>query len=93
MSASNRFDEIFDKQREDDHKRCWFCNKTEDDIKAEYFKYIVKQDVAFNDVPFDDLIVLTDKLQKPVCAACYFNIRESGELIEEIYNKPEDEVW
>jgi len=92
MSASNRFKEFFDQQR-DDQKRCWFCNKTEDDIKAEYFKYIMKQDVPFNDIPWEELVVMTGKLQKPVCAACYFNIRESGELIEDIFNKPEDEVW
>ncbi|HLF18973.1 MAG TPA: hypothetical protein VI749_08830 [Candidatus Omnitrophota bacterium] len=93
MSLSNRFGKFLDKTREGEEKRCWFCNKTEEDIKGDYYKYMMKSEVEFDDVPLDELIIMTDKLQKPVCAGCYFNIKDSVELIEEIFNKPEDEVW
>ena len=93
MSPSNRFRDFLDKKKDDNEKRCWFCNKTKEDIKGEYFKYMMKSEVEFDHVSFDEMIVMTDKLKKPVCAGCYFNIIDSEDLIDEIFNKPEGEVW
>jgi len=92
-SSSNRFKKYLDKIKDDDEKRCFFCNKTPDDIRAEYYQYMMDPDAEFDDVPLDELIIMTDKLKKPVCAGCYFNIKDNPELIEEIFNRPEDEVW
>jgi hypothetical protein len=47
----------------------------------------------FEDINIDDLIIMTDKTQKPVCASCYFAIKNNPELINEIFERPEDEIW
>ena len=92
-SSSNRFKKYLGKIKDNKEKRCFFCYKSPDDIRAEYYKYMMDPDAEFDDVPLDELIIMTDKLIKPVCAGCFFNIKDNPELIEEIFNQPEDEVW
>jgi len=91
--SSHRFREYIDKIQDQKENHCWFCNKTADDIRAEYYEYMKDPDSDFEEVSMDDLVIMTDKLQKPVCAGCYFAIKKSPELVEEILQRPEEEVW
>jgi hypothetical protein len=90
---SNRFRNYLDKIKNDKHIRCAFCNKSPDDIRAEYYEYMKHPSEEFEDISIDDLIIMTEKTQKPVCAGCYFTIKKNPELIKEIFERPEDEVW
>ena len=90
---SNRFRDYIDKIQNDDQIRCTFCNKTPEDIRADYYEYMKKPIKEFEDINIDDMIIMTEKMQKPVCASCYFTIKKNPELIDEIFNRPEDEVW
>jgi hypothetical protein len=90
---SNRFKGYLDKKQNDDQVHCAICNKTPDDIRAEYYEYMKNPSKEFEDINIDDLIIMTDKTQKPVCASCYFAIKNNPELINEIFERPEDEIW
>jgi len=90
---SNRFRNYLDKIQNDDQIRCAFCNKSPDDIRAEYYEYMKNPSAEFEDIDIDDLIILTEKTQKPVCAGCYFSIKKNPMLVEEIFERPEDEIW
>ena len=91
---SNRFKNYLDKiKNAKDEIRCAFCNKSPDDIRAEYYKYMMNPSEEFEDISIDDLVIMTEKLQKPVCAACYFTIKNNPDLVQEIFETPEDEVW
>ena len=79
------------KDVKDDH--CWFCGKSPDQIRNEYFKYMEHPIKGFEDVDLDDLAIITYKLKKPVCDGCYFAIKKNLPLIKEIIDRPEDEVW
>lgn len=74
-------------------KRCWFCQKSEDEIKQQY--YDIKFDPTIDDKDFniEDLIFMTYKLSKPICAACYFSIRNNPDLVQEVYDNPVEDVW
>jgi len=90
---SNRFRDYLDKIKDNKEIRCAFCNKSPDDIRSEYYKYMMNPTKEFEDINIDDLIIMTEKLLKPVCAGCYFAIKNNPDLITEIMEKPEDEVW
>ena len=90
---SNRFKNYLDKLQNDDQVRCAFCNKSPDDIRAEYYEYMKDPSEEFEDINIDDLIIMTEKTQKPVCAGCYFSIKKNPKLVEEIFERPEDEIW
>src|SRR3990167_7667089 len=89
---SNRFRDYLNKiNNEKKEVRCTFCNKSADDIRAEYYEYMKNPSEEFEDISIDDLIIMTEKLQKPVCAGCYFTIKKNPGLIDEIFERPEDE--
>lgn len=90
---SNRFRDYLDKIKDDDQQRCEFCNKSPDDIRAEYYEYMKDPSEEFEDISIDELSIMTDKTQKPVCAGCYFTIKKNPELIKEILERPEEEIW
>jgi len=90
---SNRFRDYIEKIKNDNKNRCAFCNKTPDDIRAEYYEYMKNPSKQFEDINIDDMIIMSEKLQKPVCASCYFTIKKNPALIKEIFERPEDEVW
>lgn len=91
---SNRFRDYLNKiNNEKKEVRCTFCNKSPEDIRAEYYEYMKNPSEEFEDISIDDLIIMTEKLQKPVCAGCYFMIKRNPKLIDEIFERPEDEVW
>ena len=90
---SNRFKNYLDKLQNDDQVRCAFCNKSPEDIRAEYYEYMKDPSEEFEDINIDDLIIMTEKTQKPVCAGCYFSIKKNPKLVEEIFERPEDEIW
>ena len=91
--SSNRFKDYLDKIQNDDQIRCAFCNKSPEDIRSEYYEYMKHPSVEFEDLSIDDLIIMTEKLEKPVCAGCYFAIKNNPNLVNEILERPEDEVW
>jgi len=91
---SNRFRNYLDKiQNDKDVVRCVLCNKSPEDIRAEYYEYMKDPSEEFEDINIDDLIIMTEKLKKPVCAGCYFTIKNNPDLVQEIFDRPEDEVW
>lgn len=90
---SNRFRNYLDKIQNDDQVRCAFCNKSPEDIRAQYYEYMKDPSEEFEDINIDDLIIMTEKTQKPVCAGCYFSIKKNPKLVEEIFERPEDEIW
>jgi len=89
----HRFHDYLDNMKDYNQGKCWFCNKDEEDIKREYFEYMKNPDQNFEDVNFEDLIIITYKLKKPVCAGCYFSIKKNPSLVKEIMDRPEDDVW
>jgi len=90
---SNRFKNYLDKIQNDNEIRCAFCNKSPEDIRSEYYEYMKDPSEEFEDINIDDLIIMTEKTQKPVCAGCYFSIKKNPKLVEEIFERPEDEIW
>ena len=90
---SHRFREYLDKIKNNNQDRCWFCNKSPDEIRAEYYEYMKHPTEEFEDIEIDDLIIMTYKMQKPVCAGCYFTVKKNPELIKEIFERPEEEIW
>lgn len=90
---SNRFRDYIDKIKNGGQIRCVFCNKSREDILAEYSEYMKNPSVEFSDISIDDLSIITEKTQKPLCASCYFTVKSNPELIREIFERPEDEIW
>jgi len=90
---SNRFRDYLEKIKNDNQIRCAFCNKSPDDIRSEYYEYMKNPSKEFEEINIDDLIIMTEKTQKPVCASCYFAIKRNSELVDEIFNRPEEEIW
>ena len=79
------------KDTKDDH--CWFCNKTPDMIREEFYQYMEHPKEEFEDLELDDIATITYKTKRPVCAGCYFAIKRNASLIQEILNKSDDEIW
>lgn len=88
-----KFREYLRRIQDTTEDKCWFCNKTPDKIRQEFFEYMKNPAEGFEDITLDDLLIMTYKTQKPVCAGCYFAIKQSPELVKEILGKLEDEVW
>jgi len=72
---------------------CWLCGKTLDQIRSEYFEYMKHPSEEFADLTLDELVIMTYKTQKPICAGCYFSIKENAELVKEILDRPQEDVW
>lgn len=92
-SASSRFREYLKKIEDIQEDKCWFCHKSPEDIKKEYYEYMKHPSEEFEDVDIDDIIIMTYKMLKPICAGCYFTMKHNADLVKEILKKPEDEVW
>lgn len=73
--------------------RCWICNKSPDQIREQYYEYMKNPSQEFTEIDIDDLMIMTYKTGKPICAACYFAIKKNPVLIKEILDKPVEEVW
>ena len=73
--------------------KCWLCAKTPSQIRNEFYEYMKHPQEEFEDLDFDDIVVMTYKLKKPICAACYFTIKKNHVLVKEILDKPEDKIW
>lgn len=92
-SSSDRLKAYLNKINDSEEDRCWFCCKSPDQIRAEYFEYMKNPTKEFEEIDLDDLMIMTYKTLKPICAACYFAIKRNPVLVKEILDKPEDEVW
>ena len=92
MSSSNRFKQLLDKPN-DDGKRCWLCNKSEDDIRADYQEAMKKPENIGKEIDMDSVLIMSFKTKKPICAGCYFQLRENDELVDEIFERSENDVW
>ncbi|MDP2654626.1 MAG: hypothetical protein Q8Q08_11440 [Candidatus Omnitrophota bacterium] len=75
----------------DDH--CWFCQKTPDQIRAQFLEYLQKNPDKADEIDLDDVIMISYRTKKPICASCYFVIRDNPELVREILHKSPDKVW
>lgn len=73
--------------------KCWFCQKTPDQIRQEFYEYMKNPPEEFEEMDLDDIIIMSYKTQKPICASCYFTIKRNPELIREIFEKPSNEIW
>ena len=91
--SSDMFREYLKKIQDIKEDHCWFCNKTPDQIRQDFFEYMKHPAEEFEDLELDDLIIMTYKLKRPVCASCYFAIKQNPELVKEILSKPEEEIW
>jgi len=89
----NEFLEYLRQIKDVSQDKCAFCGKTPDQIRKEYFEYMKNPTKEFEDIDLDDLIIMTYKLMKPVCAGCYFSIKNNPKLVKEIMDKAEDDVW
>lgn len=92
-NAVDKFREYLKKIQDVKEDKCWFCNKTPHKIRAEFFEYMKDPPEGLENLELEDLIIMTYKTKKPVCAGCYFAIKKSPELVKEILEKPEDKVW
>jgi len=92
MNSSNRFSDMMDKSKEDE-KRCWFCNKSEDEIRADYMESMKKPENIGKEIDMDDVLIMSYKTIKPICAGCYFQMKGNRELVDEIFQRPEEEIW
>lgn len=77
--SRNEFLEYLWKIKDTQDDKCPFCSKSPDQIRKEYFEYMEDPDEEFENVDLDDLIIMTYKIKKPVCAGCldvkgYFKI-------------------
>ena len=93
MSLSNRFRNFSDLPAEDDQPRCWFCNRSEREIREDYLRHLNDPDNIHQDINIEDMITMSHRLQMPICASCYFQIRNNKILIDEVFQKSEDDVW
>ncbi len=73
--------------------RCWLCNKSPEQIRAQYYEYMQNPSREFTDIDIDDLMIMTYKTLKPICAGCYFALKKNPVLIQEIFDKPVEDVW
>ena len=93
MSPFNRFRDFLDKAKDDDQARCWFCNKSEDDIRQEYIEHMNQPENADEDIEMDDLTIMSYKMERPICAGCFFQMKNNKELVDEVFQRPEEEIW
>lgn len=91
--AEDKFRDYLKRIQDPKDDRCWFCNKTPDQIRQEYYTYMEHPNEEFEDVELDELLIMTYKTKKPICAACYFAIKRNPDLINEILDTPEQELW
>lgn len=91
--SHNEFREYLKKIKDVEEDKCAFCRKTPHEIRKEYFEYMKNPNKEFEDVNLDDLIIMTYKLNKPVCAGCYFSIKSNPKLVKEVMESPEEDVW
>ncbi len=73
--------------------KCWFCHRTPDQIRQEFFEYMKHPKEDFEDMELDDIAIMTYKTKFPVCAACYFTIKKNPDLIREILESSDEEMW
>ena len=92
-NSSDNFREYLKKIKDTAEDKCCFCGKTPDMIRNEYFEYMKNPDAEFEDIELDDLLIMTYKTKRPVCAACYFSIKNNVDLVREILTRPDDEIW
>tara|TARA_B100000745_G_scaffold281991_1_gene215017 strand:- start:451 stop:756 length:306 start_codon:yes stop_codon:yes gene_type:complete len=95
MSADEfkRLREYLEKINDPTQDKCWFCGKTPDSLRAEFFEYMKNPAQGYEDFNVDDVIFMSYKTQKPICASCYFLIKRNPDLVQEILKRPEGEIW
>jgi hypothetical protein len=90
---SDVFKEYLKKIKNPGEDHCWLCGKTPEHIRQEFFKSKETAAEEFEDVELDDIAIISYKTKKPICAACYFELKRHPDLIQEILERPEDDVW
>ena len=75
------------------HDRCWFCGKNPDQIREEFYQAKNDPDKGFDQFEIEDIVMITYKTKRPICASCYFTIKKNPDLIKEILSKPQKDVW
>ena len=88
-----QFKEYLHRIQHPEEDKCCFCGKTPQEIKEEFFQYMEHPDEEFESIELDDIVIMTYKLKKPVCAGCYFAIKKNASMVSEIIDRPMDEVW
>jgi hypothetical protein len=91
--SADKFRQYLKKIQDTKEDRCWFCNKTPHQIRHEFLEYMKNPSEEHEELALEDILIMTYKTKKPVCAGCYFAIKNSPELVEEILEKPEEEFW
>ncbi len=73
--------------------KCWLCYKTPDKIREEFFEYMKHPSKDFENLQLEDVVIMTYKTKLPICAGCYFTIKQHADLIQEILEKSDEEIW
>ncbi len=92
-NLADSFKEYLNKIHDIKDDKCWFCKKTPDQIRHEFLEFKKDPEKGLDQFELDDLIIMTYKTKKPICASCYFTIKKNPDLVKEIVNRSMDEIW
>ena len=87
------FKEYLKKVQSIEDDQCWICGKTPDVIKAEFYERMKDPPEGMEHLTIDDILIMTYKTKHPLCASCYFTIKQNPGLIREVLEKPDNEIW
>ena len=90
---TDSFKEYLNKIKDIKDDKCWFCNKTPDQLREDFFESRKDPSKGFDQFELDDIIMITYKTKQPICASCYFTLRQHPDLIKEILVRPPEEIW
>ena len=92
-NLADSFKEYLNKIQDIKEDKCWFCKKTPDQMREEFFQIKKDPEKGLDELEFDDLITITYKTKKPICASCYFAMKKNPDLVKEILARPMKEIW
>jgi len=90
---AKKFQEYLNRIKEIGEDRCWICKRTLDELRNDFYESKKNPPKGTEEIDLDDILLLSYKTKHPICFNCYYTIRQDPELIKEIADKPEDEVW
>lgn len=90
---AKKFQEYLSRINDIKEDRCWICRRTPDRLRNDFYDFKKDPPKGCEEIDLDDVFTLTYRIQHPVCFSCYISIKQNPELIKEIMNKSEDEIW
>jgi len=90
---AKKFQEYLNRIKEISEDRCCICNRTPDKLRNDFYEYKRNPPKGMEEVGLDEILFLSYRTKRPICFSCYYGIRQNPELVKEISDKSEDEVW